>query len=69
MASVDNGGYNLEDDISAKIGGYRKEYDSGRDRGDYGEYLINSVGNEGVVIEYLIVMMLPFYNGLAGNNL
>lgn len=36
MASVDNGGFNLEDDISAKIGGYRKEYESGRDRGDYG---------------------------------
>ena len=39
MANVDNGGYNLEEDISAKLGGYRKEYESGpgRDRGDYGK--------------------------------
>ncbi|XP_020626592.1 splicing factor U2AF 65 kDa subunit-like [Orbicella faveolata] len=37
MAAVDGGGFNLEDDIGAKISGYRKEYDNDRDgRDEYG---------------------------------
>lgn len=37
MAAVDGGGFNLEDDIGAKISGYRKEYDNERDgRDEYG---------------------------------
>ena len=38
MAAVDGGGFNLEDDIGAKISGYRKEYDNDRDgRDEYGK--------------------------------
>lgn len=38
MAAVDGGGFNLEDDIGAKISGFRKEYDNDRDgRDDYGK--------------------------------
>ncbi|KAL9957191.1 hypothetical protein ACROYT_G038799 [Oculina patagonica] len=37
MAAVDGGGFNLEEDIGAKISGYRKEYDNDRDgRDEYG---------------------------------
>ena len=39
MAAVDGGGFNLEDDIGAKISGYRKEYDNDRDgRDEYGKW-------------------------------
>jgi len=39
MAAVDGGGFNLEDDIGAKISGYRKEYDNERDgRDEYGKW-------------------------------
>lgn len=37
MASVEGNGFKLEDDIGAKISGFRKEYDNDRDsRDDYG---------------------------------
>lgn len=37
MAAVDGNGFKLEDDISAKISGFRKEYDNDRDgRDEYG---------------------------------
>lgn len=38
MAAVDGNGFKLEDDISAKISGFRKEYDNDRDsRDEYGK--------------------------------
>ena len=40
MAAVDGNGFKLEDDISAKISGFRKEYDNDRDgRDEYGKSL------------------------------
>ena len=37
MSAVDGNGLKLEDDIGAKISGFRKEYDNDRDsRDDYG---------------------------------
>ena len=39
MAAVEGGGFNLEDDIGAKISGYRKEYDNDRDgKDEYGKW-------------------------------
>lgn len=38
MAAVDGAGFNLDEDIGAKISGFRKEYDNDRDgREDYGD--------------------------------
>ena len=38
MAAVDGAGFNLDEDIGAKISGFRKEYDNDRDgREDYGK--------------------------------
>ncbi|XP_068671737.1 splicing factor U2AF 50 kDa subunit-like isoform X1 [Montipora capricornis] len=37
MAAVEGNGYKLEDDIGAKISGFRKEYDNDRDRDDFGD--------------------------------
>ena len=43
MAAVDGNGFKLEDDISAKISGFRKEYDNDRDsRDEYGKSLWSS---------------------------
>ena len=41
MAAVDGNGFKLEDDIGAKISGFRKEYDNDRDnRDDFGRWNI-----------------------------
>lgn len=38
MAAVDGAGFNLDEDVGAKISGFRKEYDNDRDgREDYGK--------------------------------
>ncbi|XP_027036042.1 splicing factor U2AF 50 kDa subunit-like [Pocillopora damicornis] len=38
MAAVDGAGFNLDEDVGAKISGFRKEYDNDRDgREDYGD--------------------------------
>lgn len=34
MAAVDGNGYKLEDDIGAKLSGFRKEHDNDRDNRD-----------------------------------
>ena len=39
MAAVDGNGFKLEEDIGAKISGFRKEYDNDRDnREDFGRW-------------------------------
>ena len=41
MAAVDGNGFKLEDDIGAKISGFRKGYDNDRDnRDDFGRWNI-----------------------------
>ena len=43
MAAVEGNGYKLEDDIGAKISGFRKEYDNDRDRDDFGRLKFSSL--------------------------
>ena len=61
MAAVDGGGFKLEEDIGAKISGFRKDYDNDRDgREDYGKYmvcvsLIHNFGHTCISLEVYVV--------------
>lgn len=60
MAAVDGNGFKLEDDIGAKISGFRKEYDNDRDsREDFGRWNIFGIR---LTIQMIYVCKCQFTN-------